>query len=210
MIDKQIASAIVTIKHMTDDANKPKNINKVSSPTNQFIIKRNTTRGIKTTKERIPVQTEYTGRCRTEFHNDHPFLLLNKIPTKSPKARTENNLINTNTKLYMFSSSSFVYFSISLSNEAVSFMYASLDIFLFFPFIVSFPSIYGSLITLNNSTYIKSSSFIEEDFIFIGKDLVFSGETQGNLVFIGDNITVTDTAKIGGKLTIKGKNKKNI
>ena len=69
-------------------------------------------------------------------------------------------------------------------------------------------SIYGSLITLNNSTYIKSSSFIEEDFIFIGKDLVFSGETQGNLVFIGDNITVTDTAKIGGKLTIKGKNKK--
>ena len=29
-------------------------------------------------------------------------------------------------------------------------------------------SIYGSLITLNNSTYIKSSSFIEEDFIFIG------------------------------------------
>ena len=69
-------------------------------------------------------------------------------------------------------------------------------------------AVYGSFITLNDSTYVEKDSFIEEDFVFIGKDLVFSGETQGNLVFIGNNITVTDTAKIGGKLTIKGKNKK--
>ena len=69
-------------------------------------------------------------------------------------------------------------------------------------------SIYGSLITLNNSTYIKKDAFIEEDFVFIGEDLVFSGQTQGNLIFIGNNITITDTAKIGGKLTIKGKNQK--
>ena len=62
-------------------------------------------------------------------------------------------------------------------------------------------SIYGSLITLNNSTYIKKDAFIEEDFVFIGEDLVFSGQTQGNLIFIGNNITITDTAKIGGKLT---------
>ena len=69
-------------------------------------------------------------------------------------------------------------------------------------------SVYGSFITLNDSTYVEKGSFIEEDFVFIGKNLVFSGETQGNLVFIGNNITVTDTAKIGGKLTIKGNNKK--
>ena len=137
---------------MTDDANKPKNINKVSSPTNQIYYKKKYNQRNKNNQREI-------YRCKQNIQDgveqnstyDHPvFIVKQDTNFKSPKARTEKHslIVYKHEVVHVFVILFCCDYFGSLYRTISSFIYViepSLDIFLFFPFIVSFPQNFGCI-----------------------------------------------------------------